>query len=242
MAQQDNNTGYPIYLYTTPTLNQNHFYKRTVDIIGHWAICINGYCYELTRVTPSERQNLGIQGQYQIRSLTEQDWKKKKRGEERRIKEREPVGYTSRPWSHETIKRIADLIWKGPLQGTYVYDRNNCQVFVRLLVELVGNRQVMVKFPAFFNEKVKEAGIARDMTYFAMTGFVIGGGSMAAGMSLLVTPGDPTGIMGACAVAAGGAALHATKEVWESRINKDNFIWAAQQNLRAELMREGTLW
>lgn len=106
MAQQDNNTGYPIYLYTTPTVNQNHFYKRTVDIIGHWAICINGYCYELTRVTPSERQNLGIQGQYQIRSLTEQDWKKKKRDEERRIKEREPVGYTSRPWSHETINRI----------------------------------------------------------------------------------------------------------------------------------------
>jgi hypothetical protein len=104
-VQQNNNMGYPIYLYTTPTANQNKIWKRTVDIIGHWAICINGYCYELTRVTPSEKES-GIEVKYWIRYLPEQEWKRVKQQEGRRITERDPLGYTARPWTHADIKHI----------------------------------------------------------------------------------------------------------------------------------------
>ncbi|RGP61342.1 hypothetical protein FLONG3_10576 [Fusarium longipes] len=202
-AQKNSSTGYPIYLYTTPTADQNKFWKRTVDVIGHWAICINGYCYELTRITPREKK-------YWIRCLPEKEWKRVKRVEGRRITERDPLGPTAKEWTHEEIKHIAELIWDGPLRNTYAYDRTNCQVFVRLLVDLVGDSTVKFHFPAFFDKRVKEAGMARDLTYFALSGAVIGANSAIATVCFCAAPLDLSGMLSVCGVAAGQIALNVT--------------------------------
>jgi hypothetical protein len=103
---QQQNSGHPIYLYTTPLNNQKRLIKKPVDIIGHWAVCINGYCYELTRATNNEKQQLNIKGKHWIRCLPEDEWKRVKREEKRGITERDPVGYTTKLWSPETIKYI----------------------------------------------------------------------------------------------------------------------------------------
>lgn len=237
LAQRSSNTGYPIYLFTTPTADQNKFWKRTVDVIGHWAICINGYCYELARVKSSEKN----QRAYSTRYLPEEEWKRVKREEGRRITERDPLGYTARPWTHEDIKYMSELIWNGPLQTQYNVIRKNCQDFVRLLVDLVGNNAVKITFPALLTKRAKEAGIARDLTYFTLAGAAIGGGSVIAGVSLFFTPGDLTGVMGTCCVAAGSVALEATKELWEGRINREEYIEKSQAELRMQLVREGFL-
>jgi hypothetical protein len=70
---------------------------------------------------------------------------------------------------------------------------------------------------------------------------VIGASSVAAGTSLLVAPADWTGTLGAFGIAAGGLALKATDELWESRIVRAKYIEEAQAKLRAQLIREGIL-
>ncbi|CEI60361.1 hypothetical protein FVEN_g6512 [Fusarium venenatum] len=235
VTRKNINTGYPICLYTTPTTRQNKIWKRNIDIIGHWAICINGYCYELARLAQ------GVEKTYGLRFLPEEEWKRIKRLEGRRITERDPLGYTARRWTHEDIKRMSELIWNGPLRNTYHEYRTNCQVFVLLLVNLVGNNDVKVSFPTLFSEMVKDAGIARDLSYFALTGAVVGGGSVIAGMSLIFSPIDPTTVLGACAVTAGSAALKATNELWEGRNMREQYIARTQAELRAQLVREGIL-
>ncbi|KAM0228883.1 hypothetical protein ACHAPO_010407 [Fusarium lateritium] len=240
VKQQNDNTGYPMCLYTTPTTRQNKLWKRNIDIIGHWAICINGYCYELARLAPNEHEQ-NVTKKYGLRFLPEEEWKRRKREEGRRITERDPLGYTARRWTHEDIKRMSELIWNGPLRNTYNEYKTNCQVFVLLLVNLVGNNEAKIRFPALFSERVKQAGIARDLTYFALAGAVIGGGSVIAGVTLLFSPGDPTTLLGACTAAAGDAALKATNELWQGRNMREQYIASTQAELRAQLVQEGIL-
>jgi hypothetical protein len=43
------------------------------------------------------------------------------------------------------------------MKKKYAFDADNCQVFIRLLVELVGDKEAQVNMPHFFDEWVKNA-------------------------------------------------------------------------------------
>ncbi|KAM0446232.1 hypothetical protein ACHAQK_001149 [Fusarium lateritium] len=229
---------YPIYLFTTPLKNQRKLFKKPVDVIGHWAVCINGMCYELTRASDPEKKKNKLKGNYWIRTLSLGDWKAIKEFEKRGVSEPKLVGYTARPWPHNIIKKIADLIWQTSLPEKYVYDENNCQVFIRLLVELVGDADVKARFPTFFSEEVKKAGIARDSTFLIATA---GMATVAAGTSLMFAPVDPSGASAAGFFIAASTALRSTTALWTARINKEEFIKKAQAELRQRLINEQIL-
>lgn len=97
---------YPIYLFTTPLKNQRKLFKKPIDVIGHWAVCINGMCYELTRASDPEKKKNKLKGNYWIRTLSLSDWKAIKEFEKRGVSEPKLVGYTARPWPHNIIKKI----------------------------------------------------------------------------------------------------------------------------------------
>ncbi|KAM0351842.1 hypothetical protein ACHAPU_002355 [Fusarium lateritium] len=232
-------TAYPIFLFTTPLQNQKKLFKKPLDVIGHWAVCINGVCYELTRASKDEKKKNKLKGNHWIRTLSLDQWKDIKKSETRAVSEPKLVGYTTQPFSHDTIHYIAILIWQTSLQEKYVYDENNCQVFIRLLVELVGNAEVKAKFPTFFSEEVKKAGIARDSTALIATA---GMATVAAGTSLMFAPVDPSGASAAGFFIAASTALRSTTALWSARINKEEFIKSAQAELRQRLINERVLF
>jgi hypothetical protein len=85
--------GHPkaIYLYTTPLNNQRRFLKKPIDIFAHWAICIDGHCYELTR--NGDRNKNKKEPKYIMKALDEQEWISKKKDEQRGL-EKQLAGYT----------------------------------------------------------------------------------------------------------------------------------------------------
>jgi hypothetical protein len=100
---------------------------------------------------------------------------------------------------------------------------------------------VKVKFPTFFNAEARKWGINRDKGFFFVTGGLIGFGTVVAGMSMMVTPVDPSGMAGACTAFAGGIACKATADLWAARIDKEEFIEKAQAALRKQLIEEKIL-
>ncbi|KIL92172.1 hypothetical protein FAVG1_04579 [Fusarium avenaceum] len=238
MSWQYQQPAYPIYLFTTPLKNQRKLLKKPVDVIGHWALCINGMCCELTRASDPEKKENKLKGNYWIRTLPLSDLKAIKDFEKRGVGEPKLVGYTAKPWLHKIIKKIADLIWQTSLQEKYVYDENNCQDFIRLLVDLVGGADIKAKFPTFFSEEVKKAGIARDCTFLIATA---GMATVTAGTSLMFAPVDPGGASAAGFFIAASTALRSTTALWTARINKEEFIKKTHAELRQRLISEQIL-
>lgn len=233
--QYVNVSGYPIYLYTTPLSSQSkilpHF-KTPVDVISHWAICIQGQCYELKK--NNDKNKSKTDPKYVIRSLPEQEWKDMKRVKENNRpyhKVPEPIGYTSRPFSIETIKYIGGRVWDKPLQSKYVHDENNCQVFIRLLVDLIGSKQTQAEFPGTFDKYVKRAGGTRDFVFLF--------GATAA--TLAAATVDPSGVAAAGFFMGAAQVVRSSTALWTDRYAKEKFIRKAQEELREELKRAGVL-
>lgn len=101
----DHDYGYPIYLITTPLRNQRKFLSKPIDPFGHWAICIQGYCYELTKNPAKPRPKKDPK--YIVRQLPRDTWARLKEEDKRAIRQADnPVGQTARSWPPETIKEI----------------------------------------------------------------------------------------------------------------------------------------
>ncbi len=94
-----------IYLYTTPLNNQKRLLRKPIDIFAHWAICIDGRCYELTR--NDARNKKKKEPKYIMRSLEEQEWIFLKQSEHRG-REKQLAGYTS--FSTEQIYHVGGCI------------------------------------------------------------------------------------------------------------------------------------
>jgi hypothetical protein len=92
-----------IYLYTTPLNNQKKLLKKPIDIFAHWAICIDGQFYELTRNPTRDKKKK--EPKYIMRSLGEQEWVSLKQLENRGC-ERQLAGYTS--FSTEQIYYVGE--------------------------------------------------------------------------------------------------------------------------------------
>ncbi|RYP13460.1 hypothetical protein DL765_006873 [Monosporascus sp. GIB2] len=71
-----------IYLYTTPLDNQKHMLKTHIEVFAHWAIYIEGRCYELTRNRDKNKKK--IDPKYKTNLSDEQDWIYRKKHEEHR--------------------------------------------------------------------------------------------------------------------------------------------------------------
>ncbi|KAI2620765.1 hypothetical protein GGS26DRAFT_307644 [Hypomontagnella submonticulosa] len=226
--------GHPIYLYTAPLEYQKNVFNfsKPRDTIGHWAICIEGRCYELAKNRDKDKKKKDPK--YKVNYLSEDAWTKGRQP----CKKSDPIGYTARPWPPQTIEYICDQIWRRPLQGKYVYDENNCQVFVRLLVDLIGDKQTQIQFPASFDIWSKRMGIARDSTTLIVTA---GMATVAAAATLVATPVDPSGTAAAGFAASASMALRSTTALWNDRANKEKFIKKEQAELRQELARQGVI-
>ncbi|KAH7311206.1 hypothetical protein B0I35DRAFT_514056 [Stachybotrys elegans] len=217
-----------IFLYTAPLRNQRKLFKKPVDVIGHWAVCIDGWCYELTRNGEGANKT---EPKYSMKPSTEQAWLEKKRRQER-LNDKVLVGYTTRYFSPTDIETIAQLVWQKSLRGKYVVDENNCQVFVRLLIELIGDPTTKVNFPSYFDKWVKTAGISRDA---AVLLFAAGASTIAATASLAATPVDPTGTAAAGFAISTMNVLRTTSSLILDRRSKEKFIEKSQKELRAQL-------
>lgn len=139
----------------------------------------------------------------------------------------------------EVANLSARLVWQTSLQSKYVADENNCQVFIRLLVELVGDADTKVKFPASFDKWVKGAGISRDATVLV---FTAGAATVAAGASLIAAPVDPSGAAAAGFAVSASTVLRTSTQLMTDRYTKEKFIQKAREGLRAQLVAEKILY
>ena len=94
-----------IYLYTTPLRNQSRLLKlkKPRAMVAHWAVCIQGRCYELTRNTTRTKN----EAKYNIKFTDEQEWTRAKE-EENRVCERARAGTMFMPYPRETIERLGE--------------------------------------------------------------------------------------------------------------------------------------
>ncbi|KAH8837529.1 hypothetical protein MCOR27_009892 [Pyricularia oryzae] len=232
MAEQQQQQ--PIYLYTTPLRSHKKLgVKKGRDIFGHWAICIEGYCFELAGRTEEEKRE--GHDRFKINCLPEQQWKDgRELGDEVTAKQ---VGYTVKYFAPSTIKDIGDRIWAKVLQRKYVFDENNCQVFVRLLVDLIGDGDAQKRLPKFFDKWVRRGGILRDV---AVVTFVGAAAITAVGLTV-VSAGTAAPVAAAGFGLAANTALRGATGSANLRYGKDKFMAKAQQELREELTAEGII-
>lgn len=109
------NNGQAISLYTAPLMYQRKFLglKKPIDVFGHWAVCISGHCYELTRnrnPEPKSRKEKKAFQKYIVNCEPEETWLHKKRHVEdpprEPAKSPEPLGYTTRYFTADIIEYI----------------------------------------------------------------------------------------------------------------------------------------
>ncbi|KAH8885992.1 hypothetical protein GQ53DRAFT_809864 [Thozetella sp. PMI_491] len=217
--------GHPkaIYLYTTPLKYQRNIFKlrKPVDIFAHWAIAVQGTCYELTRNDPKQKPK------YLMRVREEQEWLRLKYAEDR-LCENKFVGYTH--LSVQKIYDVAHLVWQKSLQGKYIYDEQNCQVFIRLLVELIGDPATRANFPQFFDSWSKAAGISRDVSFLSIA---MGASALAA--TLVAASVDVTGTAAAGAALSTSMVIRSSTALLTSRYVKKKLIEKGQEEIRANL-------
>lgn len=121
------------------------------------------------------------------------------------------------------------------LAEKYAYDKHNCQVFIRLLVELIGSQAVKVNFPHFLDQWLKGIGNTRD------TGFL----TFAAGASMIAASVAMMGVDGGSIAAAGfaiavGTTLNGATFLLKTRRNQEEKIKLGQRQIRQEFINAGT--
>lgn len=132
------------------------------------------------------------------------------------------------------LTRSASLVWEKTLEKKYAYQEHNCQVFGRLLIELIGNKEAKVEFPAALDRWLEGAGIAWDTgmtaSYGVMTLLLIGACSIAV---------DPTGTI--CATFQSGArcAMKAAARRSKNRGTRGKKVMEGQNEIRKEMRERG---
>lgn len=126
------------------------------------------------------------------------------------------------------------MVWDRSLKKKYAYDEYNCQVFVRLLVELIGDQTAKAEFPAFLDKWVKGAGNTRDGGFFA---FAAGASLLAAGLTTAVADGGATAAAGFALAAQ--TTLRSTAWLLTERDNRAKKIKEGQKEIRKEMRSRG---
>jgi hypothetical protein len=89
-----------IYLYTVPLKNL----KVPIDVFGHWAVCIQGNCYEIIKGEKGYKKRGEQKFHYNL--VPELEWiNKKGHG---KAKGPVHVGYMTVPYTKETIHQVGE--------------------------------------------------------------------------------------------------------------------------------------
>jgi len=127
-------------------------------------------------------------------------------------------------------------VWQKSLRNKYIYDEHNCQVFARLLVELIGDPDTKARFPQFFDIWLKRAGITRDVSF--VTAAV--GGSLLAAASVGSVALDPSGTTAFAGVALSTSmVVRSGTALMSARYLKEKDIERGQNEIRKILEVEG---
>lgn len=127
------------------------------------------------------------------------------------------------------------MVWERSLKKKYAYDDRNCQVFIRLLVELIGSPGARAEFPAFLDKWVKGAGNTRDGSFFAVAAGATTFAALGVGSLVL----DPTGVTAAGFMLAAQTTLRSSTWLLTERHLKGEAIKDGQKEIRAEMKRRG---
>jgi hypothetical protein len=127
-------------------------------------------------------------------------------------------------------KYIATRVWERTLEKKYITDENNCQVFIRMLVELIGDQETQVRFPQSFDIWVKRAGISRDVSALTMVAGGVVMATTAATATMDPTPASMAGLAISTNLVAGSVTA-----LSYYRYRRDKFVKDAQAELRVEL-------
>ncbi len=130
-----------------------------------------------------------------------------------------------------SVVQPASQVWEKTLKGKYAVDENNCQAFVRLLVELIGDPEAKVKLPQFFDEWVRNAGITRDVS---ILGVASGVALMGVGVVTAVGDGGTTAAAGFAV--ASSTVFNSSAFLFNMRDGKAKHIEKSQKEIRKELL------
>ncbi|TQN64335.1 hypothetical protein CSHISOI_11085, partial [Colletotrichum shisoi] len=150
--------GYPIYLYVAIVKKTRRFLTKPVNLIAHWAVYIEGHLYELIR--NDEEAVANGKPKYDTRHPSYQEWWDLMQKQDRKPQLVDGVvGYTAREWSPDEIDNIAKQIWEYSFKSIYEGDEQNCQSFVRLLVDMIGdsNTRIHPQYPSSFDKLMQSA-------------------------------------------------------------------------------------
>ncbi|KAF3050170.1 hypothetical protein E8E11_002966 [Didymella keratinophila] len=200
--------------------------KKPIDVVAHWTICVNGICYELAR--QNDKKN-----PYRYKWTPEHEFRARRAGQGKQIEEAY-LGDMAMPYPHHIIDEVATLVWERSLKKKYAYDEYNCQVFVRLLLELIGDQNTKAAFPAFLDKWIKAAGNSRDGGFFT---FAAGASMMAAGLAFMGTDGGATSAAGFALAAQ--TTLRSTAWLLTERDNRGKKIKEGQKEIRKEMQSRG---
>ena len=92
-----------IYLYTAPLRHDflNSKFKKPIGMFAHWAICIQGVCYEVTQGDKKKGEP-----KYLYKWTPEQEWRESRPYKDRVT--REHVGMMTKPYTPEKIDEIGE--------------------------------------------------------------------------------------------------------------------------------------
>ena len=121
-------------------------------------------------------------------------------------------------------------MWEKTLNEKYILDENNCQAFVRLLAELIGDSEAKVKLPHSFDEWMKYTGITRDVT---ILGIATGATLMGVGLVTVAVDGGSTAAAGFGVAAS--TVFSSSAALFNMRDSKAKHIKKAQREIREEL-------
>jgi hypothetical protein len=138
------------------------------------------------------------------------------------------------PCLSNSAPATAQKVWETSLQSKYVYDEQNCQVFIRLLVELIGDPATKADFPHFFDKWMKTAGVSFNVSALSLAVSV----SAAAAM-LAAVPVDPTGTAAAGVALSTSMVVRSSVALLTDRYQKEKRIKQGQEELREKLKLEG---
>jgi hypothetical protein len=125
-------------------------------------------------------------------------------------------------------------VWDTSLRYKYTYDGQNCQVFIRLLVDLIGDLETQTTFPQFFDTWVKTAGISRDVSFLSIA---VGGTAPAA--TLVASSVDVTGTALAGVALSSQMVVRSSTSLLTDRYVKKKLIEKGQKELREKLKLDG---
>ncbi len=121
-------------------------------------------------------------------------------------------------------------MWDKTFKQKYKVDFKNCQVFVRLLVDLIGDSAAKGKLPQFLDKWVRNLSLAR---HFTVLGIVGGATLMAVG--LVTVPVDMGSTAAAGFALAGGTVCSSTIGLVNARAGKEKHIKKSQDEIRKRL-------